>query len=285
MAEISFPLENTDYGAEEAQLWFSGRTSGVFAANELAVTEGDGMAVTLGKGRAWMAYAEFAGVAYANTVATQIAVPTSDAYFDRIDRVIIRFDRTGNLIKAQILSGTPSSNPAVPAIVRNDSTFDLSVAKIRVKKGATEITAADITDERLNTSVCGLMEDGVTGIDTSVFQTQWNALLRQLSDALNNVQGGSVLTKMSFSLEAVAANWTEQSDGSFGLSISAPGVLSSDAAFVDVDMSAATMDTYGDISDAWSAVSKAQVQDGALVLTAYDGAPEIDVTLKMEVLR
>lgn len=285
MAEISFPLENTDYGAEEAQLWFSGRTSGVFAANELAVSEGDGMAVTLGKGRAWMAYSEFAGVVYANTVATQITVPTADAYFDRIDRLIIRFDRTGNMIKAQILSGTPSSNPAAPAIVRNDSTFDLSVAKIRVKKGATAIDAADITDERLNTSVCGLMEDGVTGIDTSVFQAQWDALLRQLSDALNNVQGGSVLTRTSLTLFVPADAWVEQADGSFRQSVNASGLLASDAAIIDIDMTDATMDTYGDIADAWATVSRARVQDGVIVLMAYDGAPEIGFTIKAEVLR
>ena len=285
MAEISFPLENTDYGAEEAQLWFSGRTSGVFAANELAVSEGDGMSVTLGKGRAWMAYSEFAGVVYANTVATQIAVPTADAYFDRIDRLIIRFDRTGNTIKAQIISGKPSSTPKAPEIVRNDSMYDLSVAQIHVKTGATEIKAAHITDERLNASVCGLMQDGVTGIDTSVFQAQWDALLRQLSDALNNVQGGSVLTRTSLTLFVPADAWVEQADGSFRQSVNASGILASDAAIIDVDMTDATMDTYGDIADAWATVSRARVQDGAIVLMAYGGAPEISFAIKAEVLR
>lgn len=285
MAEMSFPLENTDYGAEEAQLWFSGRTNGVFAADELAVSAGDGMSVVLGEGRAWMAYTKFAGVVYANTTATALAVPTSDAYFDRIDRVIIRFDRTGNTIKAMVISGSPASKPGIPAITRNDSTFDLSVAQIRVRTGATGITAADITDERLDEAVCGLMEDGVTGIPTSVFQAQWSALLEQLKSALDNVQGGSVLKRTKYSLFFPASGWTEQQEGSFTQQVTADGVLSSDSAYVDIDMSGATVDNYSDMVDAWGMITRAQTQDGSLLLTAFDGAPEIDLTVKVEVFR
>lgn len=285
MAELSFPLENTDYGAEEAQLWFSGRTSGVFAAEELAVSTDEGMNVSLGDGRLWMAYTKFAGVVYANTVALILSIPTADAYFDRIDRVIVRFDRTGNTIKAMVISGTPSSNPSAPAITRNDSTFDISLAQIRVRTGATAITAADITDERLDPAVCGLMEDGATGIDTSVFQAQWAALLQQLKDALDDAQGGSVLTRTKYSLYFPASGWTEQQDGSFTQRATADGVLASDTAYVDIDMSAATMDNYSDLVDAWGTIVKAQTQDGGLMLTAFDGAPEVDLTVKMEVFR
>ena len=285
MAEMSFPLENTEYGAEEAQLWFSGRTSGVFAGNDLAVSADEGMIVTLGKGRAWMAYAEFAGVAYANTVAKQMAVPTADAYFDRIDRVIIRFDRTGNNIKAMIVSGNPASNPSAPNIIRNDSMYDLSVAQIRVKTGVTEITAADITDERLNADVCGLMEDGVTGIDTSVFQAQWTALLQQLSNALNGALEGRVLTRTKYLLNFPVSGWVKQQDGSFVQQAVADGVLENDSAYVDIDMTDANADNYSDIVDAWGMIARAQTQDGGLVLTSYDSAPEVDITVKMEVFR
>lgn len=185
MAEISFPLDNTDYGAEEAQLWFSGRTSGVFAGSELPVTASDGMNVTLGKGRAWLAYAEFAGVVYANTNAMQIAIPTADAYFDRIDRIVIRFDRTANTIAAAVVSGAAASAPSAPAITRNDSVFEISLAQIRVPTGATEISAANITDERLDMSVCGIMKDGATSIDTSVYYAQWQALMQQINDIMS----------------------------------------------------------------------------------------------------
>lgn len=192
MAEISFPLDNTDYGAEEAQLWFSGRTSGVFAGSELPVTASDGMNVTLGKGRAWLAYAEFAGVVYANTNAMQIVIPTADAYFDRIDRVVIRFDRTANTIVAAVVSGAAASAPSAPAITRSDSIYEISLAQIRVPTGATEISEANITDERLDMSVCGLMKDGATGIDTSVYYAQWQALMQQIND----IMGGQGLNPL-----------------------------------------------------------------------------------------
>lgn len=285
MAELSFPLDNTDYGAEEAQLWFSGRTSGVFASNELGVSAGDGMTVILGKGRAWLAYAQFAGVVYANTTETTLTVATSNPNFDRIDRVVIRFDRTGNTINARIIQGVASSTPTAPNIVRNDSTYDISVAQIRVKTGVTEITSADITDERLNSAVCGLMEDGVTGIDTSVFQSQWNALLSNLQNALDNVTAGKVLNKTRFSLYAPASGWTEQADGSFTQQISADGMLETDSCYVDIDMSDATADTFEALSAAWSMVSKATTQNGSLLIVSFSGAPETDMTIKAEVFR
>lgn len=294
MAELSFPLDNTDYGAEEAQLWFSGRTSGVFANNkvdenkaggELAVSAGDGMNVILSKGRAWLAYAQFAGVVYANTTETTLTVATSNPNFDRIDRVVIRFDRTGNTINARIIQGAASSTPTAPSIVRNDSTYDISVAQIRVKTGVTKITSADITDERLNPAVCGLMEDGVTGIDTSMFQSQWNALLVNLQNALDNVTAGKVLNKTRFSLYAPASGWIEQADGSFAQQISADGMLETDSCYVDIDLSEATADTFEALSAAWSMVSKAETQNGSLLIVSFSGAPETDMTIKAEVFR
>ena len=88
-----------------------------------------------------------------------------------------------------------------------------------------------------------------------------------------------------FSLQFPASGWTEQQDGSFIQQVTADGVLDSDSAHVDIDMSAATMDNYSDLVDAWGMISRAQTQDGGLLLTAFDGAPEIDLTVKMEVFR
>lgn len=307
MAEMSFPLENTDYGAEEAQLWFSGRTSGVFAADELAVSAGDGMSVVLGEGRLWMAYTKFAGVVYANTTGMPLTIPTADAYFDRIDRVIVRFDRTGNTIKAMVISGAPSSNPTAPSITRNDSTFDISLAQVYVQTGTTEITNAAITDERFNENVCGLMEDGVTGLPTGMISAQWNsiisemlakrdntfeqmqaqwdAMLKQLSDALENVQGGSILQKNLYTVMVPADGWTENEDGSYSQTVTVEGVLASDAATVDVDMSNVTVDTAADIQDAWAMVGSVESQGGGFMLTCYDSVPEIDLPMKAEVIR
>ena len=160
-----FPLENTDYSAADAQLWFATRLSGVYANNHLAVSAAGGMGVNISKGIAWLHYGEFAGAVYGNTNEINLPIPLADATYPRIDRVVIRYDAVQNKGFLTISPGTPASNPAPAALLRNENAYEISLAKVYVAAGTTEITAANITDERLDESVCGLMRDGVTGID------------------------------------------------------------------------------------------------------------------------
>ena len=162
MAEKSFPLENTVYTAEDASLWFATRTSGVHASNQLGVTAADGLAVTVGTGVAWLKYAEFAGVSYANTEAKTLQLAAANANYPRIDRVVVRYSKAESKVYLAVKSGTAASNPAAPDVTRDSATYEISLAQILVKTAATSISASDITDERLNNTVCGLMSDGVT---------------------------------------------------------------------------------------------------------------------------
>lgn len=182
-----FPLENTDYSAADAQLWFATRLSGVYANNHLAVSPAGGMGVNVGKGIAWLHYGEFAGAVYGNTGEVSLPVLIADAMYPRIDRVVVRYDAIQNKGLLAISTGTPASTPSAPAIVRNENAYEISLAQIYVAAGATEITVANITDERLDESVCGLMRDGVTGIDTSIIQAQAIASLEKVQDDAKEV--------------------------------------------------------------------------------------------------
>lgn len=164
MAERSFPLENTSYTAEEAQLWFATRTSGVYGADDhLKVTaDGSGMLVNVSAGLAWLAYGSFRGVAYGNTEATTKAIGAANASFPRIDRVVVRYSATDNSVLLRVLPGAPASNPTPPDIVRNQTTYDISLAQVYVAAGATAIAASAITDERSDGTVCGQMADSVS---------------------------------------------------------------------------------------------------------------------------
>ena len=162
MAEKSFPLENTVYTAEDASLWFATRTSGVHASDQLGVTAADGLAVNVGAGIAWLKYADFAGVAYANTEPKMLLIGAANANYPRIDRVVIRYSRSENRVYLAVKSGNAANSPAAPDVTRNADTYEISLAQVRVNAKATSISASDITDERLNNAVCGLMTDGVT---------------------------------------------------------------------------------------------------------------------------
>lgn len=165
MAELAFPLEGHVYSAREAGLWFATRTSGVHASDSLAVTDGGGMSVSVGSGVAWLKYAEFTGAAYANTAAKIMAIEAADNTLPRVDRVVVRYSNTYNNIALAVVKGTPASTPVPPAITRDSLTYEISLARVRVNAGVKAITAYDITDERMDNTVCGLMTDGVTPFD------------------------------------------------------------------------------------------------------------------------
>lgn len=181
MAEKSFPLENTEYSAQDAQLWFATRTSGVYAGAHLGVTAAGSMDVTLGKGIAWLHYSEFAGCVYANTDDLVLTVPLSNGTQNRIDRLCIRIEILEQKCYAYIKQGNPARTPSAPALQRDNVAYEISVAKIYVGTGVTALNAGNITDERLDSSVCGLMRDGVTGIDTSMMEAQLAESMGNLS--------------------------------------------------------------------------------------------------------
>lgn len=94
-----------------------------------------------------------------------------------------------------------------------------------------------------------------------------------------------VMTRHLFVLSFTSAGWVEQGDGSFTQLATVDGMLETDAAHVDLDMIGVTTETYSDVQEAWTLVARAQTQNGGLLLTCYDGAPEIDLPVKVEVIR
>lgn len=233
MAETCFPLENTLYTAEDAQLWLATRTSGVYAGTHLGVTANDTMEMTLGSGIAWLHYDEFAGCVYGNRSALALAVDMSDGQYNRIDRVCIRLEMLNNKCYAYIKKGTADANPVPPELQRDNVAFEISVAQIFVGAGVIGISPGNITDERLDETVCGLMRDGVTGIDTSVMQAQFASMLdtfttvyqaefeqwfAQVQDTLSDDVAGNLLNLIvgktstgSRSVVIPAAGWSAES--------------------------------------------------------------------------
>ena len=285
MAEKSFPLENTAYTAADAQLWFATRQSGVYAGTQLGVTANGTMALTLGKGIAWLHYAEFAGCVYANTTDKALTVELADAQNPRIDRVCIRLEILNNTCYAYIKKGTAAASPTAPALQRDATAYEISVAKIAVAAGATAINAGSITDERLDTSVCGLMRDGVTGIDTSVMQSQFNAILGELEDSLQAVYDGVELASVTeFTGTLLKTGWA--GTGPYTQTITATGVLGADKPHVDVDLSNAdTLNDMQELNDAWlGGILKATAKANA-VTVYFSEIPDVNIPVKIEVVR
>lgn len=202
MANIkSFPNNQDEYiGAEDVMRWLHGRTSGVFGAEGNAAVAAvlDTMAVTVSDGNGWLSNANGDGVVWwinneaANGAKLQLAVDMADAVSPRIDRIVVSWQTTNYvaLPEVTILKGVPAQNPVAPALTNNNILRQISLAAIRIPAGATAITGAMITDERLDDSVCGLVTCGI-GVDTSVMQNQFEAMLAYIQTELSELEEGT----------------------------------------------------------------------------------------------
>lgn len=76
---------------------------------------------------------------------------------DRWDRIVARLETASDArrITLQLLTGTPGASPVPPTLTRTGGVYELSLAKVKIRAGAESVEAADVTDERLDESVCG----------------------------------------------------------------------------------------------------------------------------------
>ena len=136
------------YTAEQMGAIFDGIINdGIYQAigDAFNVTADSGMNILVGSGRAW-----FNHTWTLNDSALSLSVGSADLLLPRIDTVVIEVDRSSgvraNSIK--IIKGVKTTNPVAPTLTKSDPVWQYPLADINVSAGATEITAADITNRR-----------------------------------------------------------------------------------------------------------------------------------------
>lgn len=88
-----------------------------------------------------------------------LAISAAEA-LPRIDRIVLRLDKsvgTRSTVLA-VLKGTAASTPVAPALTRSGNIYEISLAQIAVAANAVSIASGDITDERSDIDVCGIVE-------------------------------------------------------------------------------------------------------------------------------
>ena len=297
MANIkSFPNNQDEYiGAEYVMRWLHGRTSGVFGAdNNAKVSAVQGaMAVTVSDGTGWMSNSNSDGVVWwndneaVNGSKLQILVDSADSTLNRIDRVIVEW-KTTNYVdypEIKILKGTTSSNASAPALTNNSTVRQISLARISIPAGTISLTNSLITDERLDTSVCGLVTEKVS-VDTSMInaqvqatlsetQEQSAAVLKSITDELAALEAGTAveLKKLAFYDTVVAASAfvadTTYADFPFRASIVLTGVIESMIPDVTLALADATSGNFAPVCECYN---------GGVYLYAAS-APDTDITI------
>ena len=162
MAIITYPLNDINYDAAAAELYNSTRTSGVYAMNDNLNYSISGRVITISPGMAWIKTEAFTGKAIGVTEPVALSVASAHTALPRIDRIVLQFSKAANNTQLIIKQGTPASSPEAPARSATGSLYELVLYDVSVPAGSSEITGANITDQRGNPALCGLMTDGVT---------------------------------------------------------------------------------------------------------------------------
>ena len=165
------------YVAEQFAAYFASFIgNGVFGgtSSQLQVIANDNMTVTIAPGKAWIN-----GWWFSSTENHIETVELADGVLNRIDCVVLRWDNTERNMYFKVLKGVPSNSPSKPTLVRNSDYYDLALCYINVNKGVSKIRQQDITDTRLDNTVCGI----VTGV---VKQADTTDIFRQYVDYLDN---------------------------------------------------------------------------------------------------
>ena len=186
------------YTAADFSTYLKGLISDGVVANvgdQLAVTPGTGMHVLVGSGRAfldsrWMS----------NSAAVTLSINAAHSTLNRKDIVVVQLDYSARLIGIIVKTGTAAASPTAPAVVRNGSYYELELAEIYVKAGATSITTANITDKRENQSVCGYVVGLVDHIDTdgvwNQLEGEFNEWFDGMKDQLTTDAAGNLQTEI-----------------------------------------------------------------------------------------
>jgi hypothetical protein len=156
-------------------------TNGVFPnpSTNLQVIANNNMTVTIKAGKAWIN-----GYIYINDNDLILPVDVADGLLNRIDRVVVKYNTVGRNITASIKKGDFATTPVAKTLQRDADAYELGIADVYVGQGVISIIQANITDTRMNTSLCGWVNSLIQADTTAIFN-QYQSWFTTQSGAYN----------------------------------------------------------------------------------------------------
>lgn len=170
--------------------------NGVFPnpSTGLQVTENTKMTTAVKAGDGWIN-----GYFIVNDGDYVLQHDVADGVLKRIDRVVMRLDFFEREIDVVIKKGVYASTPVPPALQRDADAYELALADVMINNGATFISQANITDLRLNKSLCGIVHGTVDQVDTTTIFNQYQAWFRDItSNTTAEINDWKVATQQEF---------------------------------------------------------------------------------------
>lgn len=144
------------YDASSMEKWLRKFfTTGVFFG-DLAVSANNNMTVTVATGEA-----NINGKVKLFEETTTLTIETADPTNPRIDAIVVERNDDDRDFYLKVKKGTAEASPTAPTPTRAGGVYQLVLAHIEVDAGAASIVAADITDKRDDTSLCGIVQGTV----------------------------------------------------------------------------------------------------------------------------
>lgn len=169
--------------------------NGVFAepGTSLQVVAGSNMTVVVRSGKGWIN-----GYFAENDGDLILQLANADGVLKRIDRIVLRWNSLAREMQIVAKSSAPSQSPVAPALQRDADLWELCLADVRVNNGVTQITQANITDQRWKKDLCGPVIGVIEQVDPSFIIAQfedffhnYEGLVTARFDLFNNVMEGN----------------------------------------------------------------------------------------------
>lgn len=175
----AYPLNDTEYLAEDLRMFHAGRTPGLFniTGEDFEVKSAGGMNISVSNGLAFLKASSdgIGGIVYSPKDETTLTATVATNY-TRYDYVAIRYDKISNSCGLVYQKGTQS----MPTPIRNLEQYELIIAVVALKASAGEITQEMIQDVRLNESYCGLTVDTLTNVPTQELYNQFQSFYERV---------------------------------------------------------------------------------------------------------
>ncbi|MFD4491648.1 hypothetical protein [Lysinibacillus fusiformis] len=165
------------YGSDFFALFFGTLiANGVFPnpSTGLQVTANSNMTTSVKAGKGWIN-----GYFIVNDGDYVLKHDNADGLLKRIDRVVMKLNHIKREIEVLIKKGTFASSPVAPTLQRDADAYELALADVLINNGVTQITQANITDQRLNSALCGIVHGTVNQVDTTTIFNQYQAWFAQ----------------------------------------------------------------------------------------------------------
>ena len=142
MAETSTPFYGVETDENEFSEWGELLLeSGV--AEGLEITAGSGLSVDVAAGRGFVR-----GRLYENGATKNVTLSGAPGSGTRLDAIVLRVDFTAKTIEVVKKDGTTSGGGTLPSLQRDNSIWELLIARVAIASGTLSLDPADVTDMR-----------------------------------------------------------------------------------------------------------------------------------------